>query len=91
MKILFERKNVKKIFHSIRSDISVLKHCLNIQVNNVFDTQIAENIIEPDNINQISYKALIKYYLRDFKKKKQIQIGVRDLWIRVKLYMQQMM
>lgn len=70
LKILFERKNVKKIFHSIRSDISVLKHCLNIQVNNVFDTQIAENIIEPDNINQISYKALIKkYYLREISKK----------------------
>ena len=87
-----KEKNVKKIFHSIRSDISVLKHCLNIQVNNVFDTQIAENIIEPDNINQISYKALIKkYYLREISKKKQIQIGVRDLWIRVKLYMQQMM
>ena len=87
-----KEKNVKKIFHSIRSDISVLKHCLNIQVNNVFDTQIAENIIEPDNINQISYKALIKkYYLREISKKETNSDWSKRPWIRVKLYMQQMM
>ena len=45
-KIFWESNEIKKIFHSLRSDISVLKSALNIvKVLNVFDTQIAESIL----------------------------------------------
>ena len=44
LKKIFESNEIKKIFHSLRSDISVLKSALNVKVLNVFDTQIAESI-----------------------------------------------
>ena len=38
-------KNVTKIFHSVRGDSSVLYNCLNIKLENIFDTQLAEGIL----------------------------------------------
>ena len=43
LKNIFNNKDIKKIFHSSRGDLSVLKSSLDIETNNLFDTQIAEN------------------------------------------------
>ncbi len=49
------------IFHASRSDTTVISKCLNIFIKNVFDIQIAENILANDRSK--SYQALVnKYY-----------------------------
>ena len=63
LKKIFESNEIKKIFHSLRSDISVLKSALNVKVLNVFDTQIAESILVNNSSIQIGYKDLVKKYL----------------------------
>ncbi len=63
LKKIFESNEIKKIFHSLRSDISVLKSALNVKVLNVFDTQIAESILINNSSIQIGYKDLVKKYL----------------------------
>ena len=55
-------KNILKIFHAIRGDSSVLYNCLGIKTNNIFDTQLAEEILTKNDGNQISYKKLVKKY-----------------------------
>ena len=60
LKRIFESNEIKKIFHSLRSDISVLKTSLGVQVCNVFDTQIAESILDKNFSAQIGYKDLVK-------------------------------
>lgn len=44
LKKIFEDKNIKKIFHYGRADLSFLKKHLNINVKNIFDTKIASKI-----------------------------------------------
>lgn len=49
------------IFHAARSDTTVVSKSLNIQIRNVFDVQIAENILTNDKSK--SYQSLVyKYY-----------------------------
>jgi ribonuclease D len=62
LKNIFNNKDIKKIFHSSRGDLSVLKSSLDIETNNLFDTQIAENFLENDFNYQKSYKDLVKNY-----------------------------
>ena len=61
IKEIFENNKIMKIFHSIRGDTSVIYNCLNAKINNIFDTQLAENLITNHN-QQISYKSLVKKY-----------------------------
>ncbi len=63
-------QNVTKIFHSVRGDSSVLFNCLGIKIKNIFDTQLAEDLLsQKNNNNQISYKKLVrKYFLKDISK-----------------------
>ena len=62
-------KNVTKIFHSVRGDSSVLYNCLNIKLENIFDTQLAEGILNQTKGVQISYKKIVKkYFLKDISK-----------------------
>ena len=69
LKRIFESNEIKKIFHSLRSDISVLKTSLGVQVCNVFDTQIAESILDKNFSAQIGYKDLVnKYFLISISK-----------------------
>ncbi len=66
---VLSNKNITKIFHSIRGDSSVLYNCLGIKINNIFDTQLAENILNEKDANQISYKKLVKkYFFKDISK-----------------------
>ena len=44
LKILLEEKKIEKIFHFGRADLGFLKHCLKINVQNIFDTKIASKI-----------------------------------------------
>ena len=58
---IFLDKDIKKVFHSARSDISVLNINLNSKFENIFDTQVAHSIIY-NSQNQISYKDLVSKY-----------------------------
>ena len=59
---IFHNRNILKIFHSIRGDSSVIFNCLGVKLENVFDTQLAEDILNQNNGEQISYKKLVKKY-----------------------------
>ena len=59
---ILENKNIIKIFHAIRGDSSVLYNCLGIKTNNIFDTQLAEEVLTKNEGIQISYKKLVKKY-----------------------------
>ena len=50
LKQIFEDKSILKIFHSVRSDTTVLSKNLNLITENVFDIQIAEKLILSDEI-----------------------------------------
>lgn len=66
---IFLNKNVTKIFHSIRGDSSVIFNCLGIKMENVFDTQLAEDILNQNKGIQISYKKIVKkYFFKDISK-----------------------
>lgn len=65
---IFNNQKIKKIFHSMRGDLTVLYNSLDSDFNNLFDTQIAEGIIS-NSENQISYKNLVKkYYYKELPK-----------------------
>ena len=66
---VFSNKNILKIFHSIRGDSSVIFNCLGIKIENIFDTQIAEDVLSQNSGIQISYKKLVKkYFLKSISK-----------------------
>ena len=64
LKNIFSDETTLKIFHSLRSDISVLNTSYDFVVRNIFDTQIAENLIA-DSKNQKSYKSLVMKYTKN--------------------------
>ena len=61
LKQIFEDKSILKIFHSVRSDSTVLSNCKNIQINNIYDIQQAEKFITKGEIT--SYAKLVEKYL----------------------------
>jgi ribonuclease D len=66
---VFLDNNICKIFHSMRSDISVLNSCIESNFKNVFDTQIAESLLNNNDNFQIGYKAMVnKYFYRNLPK-----------------------
>lgn len=58
----FEDNKILKIFHSARSDATVLSKCLNIITKNVFDIQVAEKKLINGDIE--SYGKLVERYFR---------------------------
>ena len=67
LKKYLESKNCLKIFHSVRSDATVLSKCLNIHSLNVFDIQVADQILSQSNIR--SYGKIVKSFFGiDLKK-----------------------
>lgn len=56
-------KNIIKIFHSSRGDLSVINNCLGMKVQNIFDTQLAEDVLNYSDGSQISYKKIVSKYL----------------------------
>ena len=55
-----ENNECLKIFHSIRSDTTVLSKCLNCKCRNVFDIQIAEKLLLKGEIQ--SYGKIVERY-----------------------------
>ena len=62
LKNVFSNKDITKVFHSMRGDISILNHFYRENFVNVYDTQIAESLIQNNENNQIGYKNLVSYY-----------------------------
>ena len=60
LKRYLESKNCLKIFHSVRSDATVLSKCLNIHSLNVFDIQVADQILSQSSIR--SYGKIVKSF-----------------------------
>ena len=60
LKNVLEDQNRLIVFHSSRSDTTVLNTNLNIKVNNVYDIQIAEKIISGGEIK--NYASIVKTY-----------------------------
>ncbi len=60
LKKYLENKNILKIFHSVRSDTTVLSKCLRCSVNNVFDIQLADKILCKEEIQ--SYGKIVKKF-----------------------------
>ena len=56
-----ENKEKLKIFHSARSDATVLSNCIEAQTTNVFDIQMAEKLISNNQIEAYG-KIVNKYY-----------------------------
>lgn len=66
---IFRDKSILKIFHSIRGDVSVLSNSLGLKIENIFDTQLAEDILNKNKGDQISYKKLVKkYFFKEISK-----------------------
>ena len=59
-KSIFENKDICKIFHASRSDITVLFCSLGLKVFNIFDVQIAEKFISKSDHKSYS-KIVLKY------------------------------
>ena len=67
LKELLEDKNKLVIFHSSRSDTTVLHTNLNIKIENIYDIQIAEKNISNGDI--LNYAAIVKkYFYTNLKK-----------------------
>ncbi len=60
---VLSNEDILKIFHSIRGDSSVIFNSLGIRIENIFDTQLAEDFLDQSDGIQISYKKLVKRYL----------------------------
>ena len=58
---LLVSEKIKKIIHASKQDLEVLNHYFNCYPKNIFDTQIAYNLLTPDV--SISYSNLVKKYL----------------------------
>jgi ribonuclease D len=55
---LLRDKNIVKIIHSSKQDLEVLNHYFNCYPENIFDTQLADNFLNPSI--SISYSNLVK-------------------------------
>ena len=60
LKKILENKNILKIFHSVRSDSTILYSSLNVKMQNIFDIQLAEKEILQEGIK--SYALIVKNY-----------------------------
>ena len=60
LKKFLEDKKILKIFHSVRSDATVLSKCLSIKTKNTFDIQQAEKLLSHNEIK--SYGKIVKNF-----------------------------
>ena len=67
LKKYLENKNILKIFHSVRSDTTVLSKCLGCITNNVFDIQVADKILSNTEIQ--AYGKIVKKFFNISLKK----------------------
>ena len=67
LKKFLEDERYLKIFHSVRSDTTVLSKCLGSKTKNVFDIQIADKILSNGEIESYG-KIVKKFFFIDLKK-----------------------
>ena len=67
LKKYLKKKNILKIFHSVRSDTTVLSKCLGCITNNVFDIQVADKILSNTEIQ--AYGKIVKKFFNISLKK----------------------
>ena len=67
LKKYLENEVVLKVFHSARSDTTVLSNCLDSQTKNVFDIQVADSILSKSGINSYA-KIVNKFFAIELKK-----------------------
>jgi len=60
LKKYIENKNILKVFHSARSDTTVLSKCLDCKTKNAFDIQVAEKFLENGEVK--AYGKIVKNY-----------------------------
>ena len=60
LKKYIENKNILKVFHSSRSDTTVLSKCLDCKTKNAFDIQVAEKFLENGEVK--AYGKIVKNY-----------------------------
>ena len=61
LKKYLENNSYLKVFHSVRSDATVLSKCLNINTFNVFDIQVADRLLQNSDVR--SYGKIVKSFL----------------------------
>ena len=61
LKKYLENSFYLKVFHSVRSDATVLSKCLNINTLNVFDIQVADSLLQNSDVR--SYGKIVKSFL----------------------------
>tara|TARA_B100000513_G_scaffold193834_1_gene121771 strand:+ start:211 stop:1071 length:861 start_codon:yes stop_codon:yes gene_type:complete len=61
LKKYLENNSYLKVFHSVRSDATVLSKCLNINTLNVFDIQVADRLLQNSDVR--SYGKIVKSFL----------------------------
>ena len=61
LKKIFENKKIIKVFHSARSDITVLSCCSDLNFSNCFDIQITEKFLSNEGLK--SYAKIVSKYL----------------------------
>ena len=61
LKKYLENSFYLKVFHSVRSDATVLSKCLNINTLNVFDIQVADRLLQNSDVR--SYGKIVKSFL----------------------------
>ena len=61
LKKYLENSFYLKVFHSVRSDATVLSKCLNINTLNVFDIQVADRLLQNSEVR--SYGKIVKSFL----------------------------
>lgn len=67
LKKYLEDRKILKVFHSVRSDATVLSKCIQCKTKNVFDIQLAEKLLTNGKIK--AYGKIVKdYYNLDLKK-----------------------
>ena len=62
LRSIFEDKEIMKVFHAVRSDVTVLSNSANLKVLNCFDIQIAEKYLSDSDLK--SYSKIVFKYLK---------------------------
>ncbi len=98
---IFENEDIVKVFHAVRSDITVLSCTNNLRVINCFDIQVAEKFLSKDDLKSYA-KIVLKYlslkidksetnsnWMRRPFTKNQINYAANDVRFLIKIYKKQ--
>ena len=100
-KSIFESEDIMKVFHAVRSDITVLSCSNNLEFTNCFDIQVAEKFLSKEDLKSYA-KIVLKYiglkidksetnsnWLRRPFTRNQIDYAANDVRFLIKIYEKQ--